>query len=75
MAGRDLPTLFLILHICDQFNRRVPARQPCSFSLIEPQRKRTKRNDSLAAGISVAVTRCFDSEVDELIAAYLCCAV
>ena len=53
-------------------NRRVPARQPCSFSLLEPQRKRTKRNDSLAAGISVAAVRCFDDIADELIAEYRC---
>ena len=32
---------------------RVLARQPRSFSLLEPQRKRTKRNDSLAGGMTV----------------------
>ena len=33
---------------------RVSARQPSSFSLAEPQSKRTKRNGSLAVGMMAA---------------------
>ena len=51
MAGRDLPVLFCLIY--KHLGRRDSARQPSSFSLLEPQRKRTKRNDSLAASMTV----------------------
>ena len=54
MAGRDPPVLIITDWMKDTYNRRVPARQPSSFSLAKPQRKRTKRNGSLAVGIMSA---------------------
>ena len=35
-------------------------------------KKVSKERTTLAAGISVAVTRCFDEDVDELITEYRC---
>jgi hypothetical protein len=51
LAGRDPPILTLIYSYWKLSHRRVGTRQPGSFSLYEPQRKRTKRNGSPAAGI------------------------